>query len=766
VNGRAGRAATLALVAAGTLAPLLLHWAAGRTLAWFDTQRLYAPQRWLVDEALRSLRLPLWDPHMGGGVPFLADAIHGVLHPLSIAVAWLGSGRSVDLLLGGHVLAAGLGAAFLARELGGSRAGAALAAFAYAGSGYVLSMAGNLVFIAGAGSLPWCVAGLRRFGAGPGPGSLALAALGAAVLAFSGDAQGLVLGGLLGLALAVEAAGWRGGLRAGSAGALGLLVAAVQLVTTAVHVPRTVRAAGSWTPTPDVWAFEPWRLVELVAPGLVWGRDPYADPVYAGLAGPGHWPASDYPMPFAASVFIGLVPLALAVAGLREGRRGKVLGLLALLALWVGLGTTLGADALLGRLPIWSSFRHAEKLVGPLCLVVAVLAALGLDAVTARRVGGRALLGAAAALGLAGTVGGRIVVGGLPAEVVGEGIARIHRGTWHVAVAAGALALWLLLRDRLGPAREGAALASVAWAAALAASPAALHPGDPEARLRAPGPALVAPPPGPRIYTPYFHDLVSDDPAIDSGDLAAREHASLGYPAYNVRARLDSLDEYSAMAPSRLLTLGNDRWSHWALGPRRYAVTHLVLDRPVTPSDLAQYAVVTGSGARLVGVADGHELWAVPHREWASFAPAVSAVPGGDEALAATARAFVSGDPAVVVEAEGSLSAAAGRVLALRREAEALWVDAEAEADGTLVIADAWWPGWEATIDGRAIPILRADALVRAVRWPAGRHRLEMRYRPPEVRAGLALSAAGVAALGAGVLLLGRRARRRAPSPV
>jgi uncharacterized membrane protein YfhO len=99
-------------------------------------------------------------------------------------------------------------------------------------------------------------------------------------------------------------------------------------------------------------------------------------------------------------------------------------------------------------------------------------------------------------------------------------------------------------------------------------------------------------------------------------------------------------------------------------------------------------------------------------------------------------------------------------VLAVARGLESLRVEAEAGADGTLVVADAFWPGWEATVDGAAVPILPADVLVRAVPWPAGRHVLEMRYRPPEVRAGLLVSALGLAALGAWTAIL-RRARGR-----
>ncbi|MCM2333869.1 MAG: hypothetical protein NDI82_07960, partial [Anaeromyxobacteraceae bacterium] len=58
---------------------------------------------------------------------------------------------------------------------------------------------------------------------------------------------------------------------------------------------------------------------------------------------------------------------------------------------------------------------------------------------------------------------------------------------------------------------------------------------------------------------------------------------------------------------------------------------------------------------------------------------------------------------------------------------------------------------------GVPAPILPADGLVRAVPFPAGRHRLVMRYEPPEVRIGVALSGLGL------LLLAGLAAWERRP---
>jgi hypothetical protein len=178
-------------------------------------------------------------------------------------------------------------------------------------------------------------------------------------------------------------------------------------------------------------------------------------------------------------------------------------------------------------------------------------------------------------------------------------------------------------------------------------------------------------------------------------------------------------------------------------GWRRYGVTHVVLS--AGPQGEVGRAAIRGG--TFLGADRRIQLWAVPHRPWASFAARVQAIPDAARALDATAAAIQTGRELVTVEADGPLPVADGRVLAVEKRAESLTVEAEADGPAVLVIAEAWWPGWVATLDGAPCEILPADVLLRAVRFPAGRHRLELRYAPPEVRHGLWLSALGLALL-------------------
>jgi len=74
------------------------------------------------------------------------------------------------------------------------------------------------------------------------------------------------------------------------------------------------------------------------------------------------------------------------------------------------------------------------------------------------------------------------------------------------------------------------------------------------------------------------------------------------------------------------------------------------------------------------------------------------------------------------------------------------------------VLLEAWDPGWRATVDGVATPVRRANLAFRAVPVPPGRHVVEMRYRPPELAIGVALSCAGALVAG----LAAARGRRPA----
>ncbi len=78
-------------------------------------------------------------------------------------------------------------------------------------------------------------------------------------------------------------------------------------------------------------------------------------------------------------------------------------------------------------------------------------------------------------------------------------------------------------------------------------------------------------------------------------------------------------------------------------------------------------------------------------------------------------------------------------------DCDRLVVEAESDDDGVLFLADAFMPGWVASIDGQAAqPCARADLAFRAIPFPKGVHRVEFRYESKMIAWGMRLFGVGL----------------------
>ncbi|MBW2702966.1 MAG: hypothetical protein JRF33_19260 [Deltaproteobacteria bacterium] len=83
----------------------------------------------------------------------------------------------------------------------------------------------------------------------------------------------------------------------------------------------------------------------------------------------------------------------------------------------------------------------------------------------------------------------------------------------------------------------------------------------------------------------------------------------------------------------------------------------------------------------------------------------------------------------------------------------------DAPTEGILIINEAWYPGWEATINGTPTHVMRANGLVRAVAVKAGMNVLEMKFAPFDATIWRWLLLLGwllLAAIGIGALIKNR----------
>ncbi|MBC7813642.1 MAG: YfhO family protein [Burkholderiales bacterium] len=75
-------------------------------------------------------------------------------------------------------------------------------------------------------------------------------------------------------------------------------------------------------------------------------------------------------------------------------------------------------------------------------------------------------------------------------------------------------------------------------------------------------------------------------------------------------------------------------------------------------------------------------------------------------------------------------------------EAERIEIRVDAADDGYLLLTDAYYPGWQATVNGQAAAISRADLMFRAVAVPAGESVVVFEFRPAWWPGNLLLGAA------------------------
>jgi Bacterial membrane protein YfhO len=104
-----------------------------------------------------------------------------------------------------------------------------------------------------------------------------------------------------------------------------------------------------------------------------------------------------------------------------------------------------------------------------------------------------------------------------------------------------------------------------------------------------------------------------------------------------------------------------------------------------------------------------------------------------------------------------------GTVEFVRDEPERVTLRTHAPEHGFVFLADEYFPGWHATVDGEPTPILRANHAFRLVEVPAGDSLVEFRYAPLSLRLGALISCLTLLiSVGALFVTSNRPLRRRA----
>lgn len=128
-----------------------------RVLASGDILHYFYPYRDYAAAALRAGRIPLWNPYIFSGVPFLANPQAAVLYPLHWPLSWLSVTKQIYAGGALHAWILGLGGYALLRRWGYGLVAGLMAGLVLAGSGFYGGLLGHINQMNAAAWLPWLV---------------------------------------------------------------------------------------------------------------------------------------------------------------------------------------------------------------------------------------------------------------------------------------------------------------------------------------------------------------------------------------------------------------------------------------------------------------------------------------------------------------------------------------------------------------------------------------------------------------------------------
>lgn len=121
----------------------------------------YVWKRFIV-QSLQSGELPLWNPHILGGQPFLAAGQHSAMYPLSVLFYVLPLVRAYGIFTVAQLLLAGLFMFVYARTIGLERVASVVSAVVFTFSGFMIVSVVHPMIIAAASWLPLMLAVVER----------------------------------------------------------------------------------------------------------------------------------------------------------------------------------------------------------------------------------------------------------------------------------------------------------------------------------------------------------------------------------------------------------------------------------------------------------------------------------------------------------------------------------------------------------------------------------------------------------------------------
>ena len=705
-----GTRATVGLVVGAFLATVFVFAVPPTPFDALDFRSILLPYLTFYRESLHGGEFPFWNPYASLGRPFAADPQALAFWPGTISYLIFGTFWGTILLAWLHASAAAWSTARVCLRLGADRGPALVAGLVFVLSGKITGhyQAGHVQFVFSYLLLPLLLdAALRVQDSGDRRSVAWLAAVSLWQLLAGAPqvywncalAVALLLAGRrLGSGWqAMLRNGWRDGWRVAAAYGLGLSTAAIAMVPLAELVQQSNRGAAR----PEFTA--------------------------VGSMGWKHWMsvltpsvAQGYTVDWELLLYTGVAVTLLGLAGLTRVRDGSVR------ALWfvvMGIGLIAAGEhtpffsVLFNWLPGYASFRVHGRSGAVLVFALIVSAALF---VSPRETSRRRLVRLSVT-----AVGLFLLLGFLSIRNHADITAPI------VYLSASMAAATVLLSSSSQPTMR--AVGGVALAVILIIDLVVNDLGLKRTFITSQNYALEEP----------LVAALRDSGQLVKGAPPARVFA----PPQAVRANAGMIYGFGTFAGSEALAL-NRVWSyvHWAVGLEPpamsdvYAFDAFVAKGPFPIPWVAQSATLDLQARKIEVRPAPPRAWLVGRTrivaDWREAAGRLAA--GYDANTSALLEQPLPAD--LPVDGDLALTRKAGSVRWLQFSRNRLLLETNTPSSALLILAEAWYPGWSASVNGIATPVIPVNGWMRGAVVPAGVSRIELRYRPTHFALGAVVS--------------------------
>ncbi|MBA3872753.1 MAG: YfhO family protein [Anaerolineae bacterium] len=698
----------------------------GEVFFWGLPSLQFYPWREYAFDVLRNGHLPFWNPYNGAGAPLLANYQSALLYPfnwfgLILPLAW---SMSVTAVL--HLFIAGWGMWMFTGELGLTELGRGISALSFAMTGYLVARLGTYPTIFAATWIPWLMWAALKILTNARRRDVGWFAVFTALQLLAGHAQttwySMLLLGLFSAWWAItHRVKWQRLAILILAIMLGAGIAAVQLLPTAELLAQSQRSGGVDYKTVMNFSYSPVRMLNFFSPNF------FGTPANGSYATQGAF--------FEDAVYFGFIPLISALVAILTWAWGKIRRaerpnsfasvpfwlIIVVIAFVLALGQNAPVFPFLYRhVPTFAMFQAPVRWHIWTVFGLSVLAGIGVEMWTR---GYWVLFGTR--LAIAGGIGAAILAAlstrFLPADLMHtKGVVALIYAVIAIGVLGALAGLLTLAQPEVQTSRWYRWWILAIWvvvAGDLVYASWGLNPTVPasfydkqalgtEATARAYWPATV----DKNLKFEKDGYLVFDDYRVAINNQADYRASEL--PNLNLIDRVPLLNNFEPLMIDSFK-----------------AYTDLIEGHLPQQASLLNAADVDSvydeQGKKIEVGTSTARAWFVDTACWHVDNESVQSALLNQWDSKQVVHLLGQGDCT-----QPTASISNGNVVQnITDNGDHLVVDVTTDHAGWLVLADSYYPGWSATVDGAATDIQHANLMFRAVQVPAGAHEVSFDYQ-------------------------------------